>query len=80
MSGQLSPTTLLLVEQTLNESRGMKPSEVHRALGGFGSLITVRHALRELCQQGRAKHQGPDMSRHYFRVHDPVGSARECGK
>ena len=71
MAGHLSPATLILVERQLNEVRGMRPSEVHRALGGFGSLITVRHALRELCEQGRVKHQGLDMNRHYFRVPSP---------
>lgn len=53
---------------------GVSPAQVHAKMGSW-SLISVRHALRELCDQGRAIFEGEDGVRRYSR-HGEAESAR----
>lgn len=46
---------------------GLTPAQVHARMAEW-SLITVRHALRQLVEEGRAAFTGPNQSRLYRRV------------
>lgn len=55
------------VYRVLRTDFGMRPGDVF-ALVRFGSLISVRHALRELKRTGRCRYEGENMFRRYFKV------------
>jgi hypothetical protein len=51
----------------LSELYGQPPMQVYANTPGI-SLITVRHALRELVAKGEVRYEGEDMHRLYFKV------------
>lgn len=62
----VSDTILDAVEAVLPaDGNGLRPRDV---TGTIYSLISVRHALRELVVMGRARSEGPDCHKHYWRV------------
>lgn len=49
---------------------GARPSTIWQSFGQ-GSVVTVRHALRDLCSLGRAEFTGPNGKRRYWRRPNP---------
>lgn len=63
----VSETLMAEVEAVLPVRFGEPPKRIHAALGKW-SIISVRHALRQLVEAGRATYDGPDGARYYRRV------------
>ncbi len=55
------------VYEALRVDVGQTPAQIARQVE-YGSLISVRHALRELAKEKRCWHEGEDMFRIYYKV------------
>jgi hypothetical protein len=65
-SGSVSKGMMCAVERHLTEE-GRTPKQIHEALD-LWSLISVRAALRQLVEEGRASFTGTNCNRLYRRV------------
>lgn len=63
----ISPALLDEVAAALPTGDGLQPAEIHARVGRW-SAVTIRHALRQLVDEGRATFTGPDTRRRYCRV------------
>lgn len=73
MIGAQSEPTLSQVEAVLC-AEGLTPREVHARVGAW-SRPTIRQSLTELVRQGRARFEGPDCQRRYFRSAPPPAAS-----
>ena len=64
---QFSPALLDEVAAALPAGEGLRPAEIHARVGRW-SPVTIRHALRQLVDDGRATFTGPDCQRRYRRA------------
>lgn len=55
------------VAAALSDSEGRRPNEIQKIVGR-GAARTVRLALAELIEEGRASFTGKDGSRRYFKA------------
>ncbi|WP_079585790.1 helix-turn-helix domain-containing protein [Bradyrhizobium lablabi] len=67
MADKPSLERLASVLAALSETEGRTLREIHVAIG-IGARPTVASCLRVLCSEGRARYDGPDGSRIYFRT------------
>lgn len=63
----VSPRTLEKVLAVLAVDIGLTPRDVHMKVDML-SRITIRHALRCLCESGAVRYTGEDSARLYFKV------------
>ena len=70
MSTGLSQRIRDTVWQALTaDGAGSTPASVHSDVEAEGiARITVRHALRDLVREGRARFEGPECQRRYWRT------------
>lgn len=54
------------VEAVLSSNFSLTPKQVHERMGQW-AIVSVRHALRQLVEEGRATFSGPDGERQYRR-------------
>lgn len=67
MSGCISKKIMAEVEAVMPVSQpGMTPGELHGRVGQWAP-VTVRHALRQLVEEGRATFTGGHCRRTYWR-------------
>jgi len=65
-TGHVSKTMMDDVERCLSSAFGMAPIVIHERLGMW-SPVSVRHALRQLLEEGRVSFTGPNNRRLYRR-------------
>ena len=67
MADRPRPEIVTLILVALSETDGRSLKEIHVSIG-IGARSSVASCLRVLCADGRARHEGPDGSRVYFRA------------
>ena len=67
MSTGMSKGMMNAVERHLDPDVGRTPKEIHQALD-LWSVTSVRHALRQLVEEGRASFTGTHCNRIYRKV------------
>jgi hypothetical protein len=67
MTSKPSSKRLAMVPSALSETEGRTLKQIHEIVG-VGARPTVSSCLRILCADERARHEGPDGDRVYFRT------------